>query len=523
MTKTLPFFVLDGANTIGGTKILLKQGGHGLLLDFGVNYDRFGKFFEEYLKPRSPCGLTDLWLLGIIPPFQELYRDDLKIGALPNSHDLPVDEIDAVVVSHVHMDHVGLVSLLKPSIPIVSSATTMAVLRAIQDSGTIQFYQEIAYILQREVESRRSYRFLESPNWRREAHRGRNAIVIAGVLSEELRSLWQRQANPDGSGRGMTPGEISTWNDSQLEWKIEALSVDHSILGACGFSINTERGRIIYTGDLRMKGTRRSQTECFIQRASELHPWILITEGTQVTRENECVTSEEECKNKCAEAVEAARDRLAVADFSARNVERLNSFHEIAQRTGRKLVILAKDAYLLDCLHSTERDIPLPSSSLLIYDTPKASEGHWEDWIFNHYQDFVVDASSISAAQGEYILAFSFFDIKYLNDIIPEQGLYLYSSSEPYTEEQKIDFIRLYNWLSHYNFEIKGFRMEDEKPVLEQGFHCSGHITVQELEGMIREINPEILVPIHTQDPQWFQRKFGDSFEVILPTHYPQA
>jgi len=39
--------VLDGADTIGGNKILLEEEGRGILLDFGMNFARYGAYYQE--------------------------------------------------------------------------------------------------------------------------------------------------------------------------------------------------------------------------------------------------------------------------------------------------------------------------------------------------------------------------------------------------------------------------------------------------------------------------------------------
>jgi len=49
--------IYDGSSTIGGNKIYLEDKGRGILLDFGMNFARYGTFFEEYLKPRVSCGM----------------------------------------------------------------------------------------------------------------------------------------------------------------------------------------------------------------------------------------------------------------------------------------------------------------------------------------------------------------------------------------------------------------------------------------------------------------------------------
>jgi len=76
--------------------------------------------------------------------------------------------------------------------------------------------------------------------------------------------------------------------------------------------------------------------------------------------------------------------------------------------------------------------------------------------------------------------------------------------------------------LSFYNFEIRGFRCEKLESgdgfrlQMETGYHCSGHATAEELEEMVREIAPEMLVPVHTENPLWFREKFEDDCEVII-------
>jgi len=69
--------VLDGARTIGGTKIYLESGASAVLLDFGLNYHQWGLYCEEYLHPRAGRGLHDFFKLGLAPLYGGLYRDDL--------------------------------------------------------------------------------------------------------------------------------------------------------------------------------------------------------------------------------------------------------------------------------------------------------------------------------------------------------------------------------------------------------------------------------------------------------------
>ena len=97
--------VFDGARCIGGNKIHLEFDGHGIFFDFGTNYKKIGDFYEEFLSPRSSRGIHDLLFMGIIPNIN-CYRKDL----IPRDVDLSSAQkvkVDAVFLSHAHMDHVG--------------------------------------------------------------------------------------------------------------------------------------------------------------------------------------------------------------------------------------------------------------------------------------------------------------------------------------------------------------------------------------------------------------------------------
>src|SRR5512137_2446117 len=68
--------VYDGANCIGGNKIYLDDGRDGVFLDFGKNFGKYARFYEEFLKSRTTRGIHDLLALGLIPEL-DIYRPDL--------------------------------------------------------------------------------------------------------------------------------------------------------------------------------------------------------------------------------------------------------------------------------------------------------------------------------------------------------------------------------------------------------------------------------------------------------------
>jgi hypothetical protein len=55
---------------IGGNKILVETGERTWFLDFGMGFGKAGRFFDEFLKPRSAVGLRDYLRLDLIPPLE---------------------------------------------------------------------------------------------------------------------------------------------------------------------------------------------------------------------------------------------------------------------------------------------------------------------------------------------------------------------------------------------------------------------------------------------------------------------
>jgi len=505
--------IYDGVNTIGGNKIYVESGGRGVFLDFGVNFVKYNMFFQDFLTERSSRGIHDLIHLKLIPKLN-IYREDL----IPSDLDIasyPALNVEAILLSHAHVDHCGNIALLKKSIPILATKTTVAILKALRDTDiSPKIGSEVFYMSTREKAEGTNGLVLESPS--KGIYETRNFHCTSEPPNRLREFCSYRPGQESRNVKKVISHELQSLDKLRIPFKVDAYDVDHSIYGAAAYIL---RGDIIiaYTGDFRLHGKNAQKTDQFVKAAKNAS--VLITEGTRIGREEESNVSEEQVFENCRAAVEGS-DKLTVADFSARNFERLEMFLKIAKQLGKTLVVSPKDAYMLYAIGCAEGNCIMDNKEISIYEELKKKDRYkWETNIIkNNWNDRYVTPMEIRQDLSRYILCFSFFDLKHLLDIKPEGGSYIYSSSEAFSEEQSFDFIRLNHWLNFFGLKTYGFELKGSgdslHPEFVKGFHASGHVSKDEVLKVIDEIDPDLIIPIHTEKPEWFKQHFDN---VIIP------
>ncbi len=504
--------IYGGAGEIGGNKILLEDGEGRVLLDFGTSFAARALYYEEFLVPRSPLGLLDPLVMGLLPPLRGLYREDLVVSpgvwsrmrGHPHYREIP--KVDGVLLSHAHLDHSGAISFLKESIPVYATRMTAFIAKAMEDVGGADLEREVGYATPRVLTdegtlSAERTHYIQRPF----------AFVDGRPEEQEAFIFWGESPKKT---KGLRPAPLlRAGNVGQFTLKF--FYVDHSIFGSCAFAVETSAGWVVYTGDLRLHGSQGYLTEAFIQEARALEPAVLICEGTNIAREAapEPQTTEEAVYETALALVRAAPG-LVIADFGPRHIERLLTFHLIARETGRTLVILVKDQYLLDAMRLASGG---PWSfedmkDVRIFAERKGTKSAVEERVRYWHESQLVSPEDIHTDPARFILCLSFFDVKHLIDIDPPSGgMYIYSASEAFEEEMVIDQRRLRNWLDRFGFQYVGFDRSE-------GLHASGHASSADLVRIVREIAPRTLIPIHSKHPEFYaDHVAGTGIDLLVP------
>jgi ribonuclease J len=124
-----------GMHEIGGNKFLVEDKGTKVFLDFGLQMEKDNHYCSEFLQPRTPNGMCDLLEFGFLPNVKGLYRRDYARHSGFGDDNQNTD-INAVLLTHAHIDYAAYIHYLRPDIPIYYTEPTKLVLQVYQDTGS---------------------------------------------------------------------------------------------------------------------------------------------------------------------------------------------------------------------------------------------------------------------------------------------------------------------------------------------------------------------------------------------------
>lgn len=223
---------------------------------------------------------------------------DLGAPLSGNSRNLDPKQLkaDAVLVTHPHQDHYGLIEQLDPKMPVYIGAL------------------------------------------------GKSLIDATRVfIKQEL---------PTNNFKYFTRDNKFAVGD----FTITPYLVDHSAVDAYAFLIEAEGKRLLYSGDFRSHGRKSVLFDRMIKNPpSDIE--MLFMEGTMLRRDNSEFPSEEAVQDKISALIRNQKN-ISFLLSSSQNIDRLVSAYKACMVTGKILVLDIYTAWVLEQMNQVTQNVP---------------------------------------------------------------------------------------------------------------------------------------------------------------------
>ena len=271
-----------GTREIGGSCVELCAAGTRIIVDFGLPLvsGQNKQFDARILQGKSIEQLKDL---KIIPDIRGLYEGEKK-------------EVDAILISHSHLDHYGLLGYVNRGIPVYLSQGALSIMKA------------------------------------------SSIFCPVKVAIPETEIILPR-----------APFRLG-------DFKITPYLVDHSAFDALAFLIEAQGKRLFYSGDFRGHGRKSVLFERMVKTPPRAIDCLLM-EGSMLGRDSQRYDNEVAVQARIEEVLKA-RDNMTFLFASSQNIDRIVSAYKACLRTESIFVIDIYTSFILDKLYDISRHIP---------------------------------------------------------------------------------------------------------------------------------------------------------------------
>lgn len=289
------------------------------------------------------------------------------------------------------------------------------------------------------------------------------------------------------AGKTITIGDI----------EITPYLCDHSAFDAYMFHIACGGKTLIYSGDFRSNG--RKSFSHLLHKLPQAD--ALIIEGTTLSRASVPPKTEVDLERIAANAI-SKTDAPVFTLQAATNIDRLVTAFKAARRSNR---VLIQDLYMAEVASAAGESIPNAQtfSGVRVFIT-NGWNGRYE-LLDSKYRKTKIGRAGI--AKQKFVMCVRPSMKSYLETLSDEisfdGGILFYSMWEGYKQKEDIaEFLQF--------MQSKGVQIVD--------LHTSGHADEETIRKLIEDVNPDYIIPVHTENAEWFERCEGCS--VVYDTEF---
>jgi len=273
--------------------------------------------------------------------------------------------------------------------------------------------------------------------------------------------------------------------------KVTPFLCDHSAYSSFMLFAESESGNILYTGDFRANGRKPSE---WLLNELPKNIDTLICEGTTLSREGYISQTETELEAIATDLIKLHKGPVFVLQ-SSMNIDRIVTMYRAAKRSDR---IFLEDLYLAEITSSIRSSIPNPLDfeDVKVFSTYYLSKQSNRYKLFERYGQKRITKNMIS--QSDFVMCVRVSMIDYLEKLSKKvsftNGLLIYSFWSGYLLQPEVtEFVQR---CKEIGLEIVTL-------------HTSGHADEAALIHLIELVNPNKIIPVHTENANWFINKYG--------------
>lgn len=288
-------------------------------------------------------------------------------------------------------------------------------------------------------------------------------------------------------------------NKKQLrigEFSVTPFLVDHSAFDAFAFLIEAEGKRLFYSGDFRAHGRKAILFKQIVKKPPQNIDCLLM-EGSALGREDAQYKTEDDVEKRLEEILRE-RKNITFLFASSQNIDRLVSAYRACLKTDSIFVIDIYTAFILDKLKQVSDHIPqfnwknVRVKFLNAHAKALEKAGH-RDLLYT-YNKRKIEMPEISKDKNRILMLSrdnSVFPLL-LNKIKDVVGAQIACSM----------------WDGYLSEEFRAFCKG--KGLTIEYIHTSGHAKPEDLKAFASAMEPKMLIPIHTFEPERYPKIFGN-------------